>query len=236
MFRCSSINKLNSVLSILIGASSSPSTWPAIRGTSHIKGPAWGSRRSGLEKCSGLSRPSIAGKAQVGKGHQGHGWQASSREITLFLAWCSLAAQGEGDGLTPLATGFLENLGWCHPFLSSLLPSSPLGPSRTSLFCVQLMDWFCFLVGLSKAVPILPCMHHSPPPPSPWHPLSVTLCCDANQVTWLPLTQNGTYKCLGKEQPEMDKMWLLPPWSLQPERRRETIYKWNTQGDEPDKV
>lgn len=235
MFRCSSINKLNSVLSILIVASSSPSTWPAIRGTSHIKGPAWGSRHSGLEKCSGLSRPSIAGKAQVGKGHQGHGWQASSREVTLFLAWCSLAAQGEGDGLTPLAAGFLENLCWCHPFLSSLLPSSPLGPSRTSLFCVQLMDWFCFLVGLSKAVPILPCMHHSHPPvpgtlllspfavmPTRWHghlwPKMVPICA------WVKNSQRWI------------KCGFFPPWSLQPERRRETIYKWNTQGDEPDKV
>ena len=86
----------------------------------------------------------------------------------------------ETDCLTPLCSIFFEKLCLCHPLPSSSFKSH-LSLENQSVLCTT-DRLILFSVGLSKAVPMHhPFMCHSPP--CPWHPHSVTLCCDANRGT-----------------------------------------------------
>lgn len=199
-------------LLVLTGAPSSPSAGPALWGNSYIKGLAWGSQELWVREVdwpqlsfhswevSGWERsPKITGGRRAGV------------KKTLFCARCYLAAQrGEGVRDRPADSTVLQFARtYVYSILSPPLPWSPICPSRTSLFRVQLMDWLCFWWGFQKQ---FLCTSHLCAT-APQVPGALILSCSAvtlTTVTWLPMTQTLPIS-LREEWPQMHEMWLLPP-------------------------
>lgn len=101
---------------------------------------------------------------------------------------------------------------------SSPLPSFPICPSRTSLLCVQLMDWLFFgraFKGNACAPPI-----YGPWPPESQMPSFCHPSYDANRSDMTDTTRTVPLSVWGRNSQRCTKCGFCPPRSLPPKERK----------------